>query len=404
MNSPEVRAPQIPVAMVGTFLAVGMALLIAGPNYTKFQVLGPISAYDMMIALAGILSLSRPSAALFRPSFLVFATIVLAYVVFSFVARGFGQAVIRQAAMFGYAAIAAVIVSRFAAADRIDGLAGILKAFALSSVLAQLLFGTFLLLSGASFGEEQYHYLSPASVVLNIIAAAIFLGSTSWAVRIWGTLLVFLCLYMSGHSSATLAVLAMVGVILIAPLPAFLRLSIVIAGIIAIPVLVIAMVSSNSKALDVNAMWRFFYWYSVGRQVLLENYGILGFGFGAPYASDATAELLQVTQGYSTTLGQGEESFLSPPHNFYITLPFHVGLLPSLILVFCVLRSVYRLVFSSPSSMLYRYRWLGLSLVGLSVWAGMNVVVELPHAGIFYWLILFSSIVVLYRFRGSVVA
>ena len=87
-----------------------------------------------------------------------------------------------------------------------------------------------------------------------------------------------------------------------------------------------------------------------------------------------------------------DEKYLSPMHNSFLTFAFHIGLLPSiLILIPLGKASIY--VFRRNKIKGDKNKdFLILSFIGSSVWASFNVVLELPHSSAFYWLIYFSLI------------
>jgi hypothetical protein len=399
-SAAEVSARAVPrpaavnLALLWLFLAGTLgALLFAGTSYTKLEVAGPITAYDLSLLILALLSLGFRKAIVTHRYFLLLLGICLAYAAISIGSVGFGFNLVRQFAFVLYAVIAALIVSRFLDAGDEDDLLLLLRRVAYLSIAAQLALGAILLAQGAQFGEEQYHYLSPAAIVLNLCALGWFLSSSSWVVRIGGTVAALVCLAMTGHSTALLAAAAQIALLVARVLPRRVALSVGLLSLLAVPIIILALVRTNSESFDANAMWRFFYWAAVGQQIVVEKFGVLGHGFGVPYASEEVAYLLQVVQGYTTNLGDGDESFYSTPHNFFLTLAFHIGLLPSLILLVVVWRCIARLCLSARSSPLSSQAGyaMGSGLLGICIWSAFNVVVELPHASLVFWLTFFLA-------------
>jgi hypothetical protein len=380
--------------LFGALACVLYALLFLGVAYTKTQVAAVLTAYDLSLAVLAALAIGSRRAVFDEPYFVVFTAVVAFYVLWSLAANGGGFLVVRQAAMFGYAVIGALVVSCFADARRLGALIDLLKSVAFVAVVAQLSYGLIVLLRGGGFGDEQYHYLSPAAIVFHLLALGFALTHRSAGVRIVGIPAIFLCLYMSGHSTAILSAVAMLALVWLRTLPARGRIVVIVGGIAAVPLAIMAIAARDPAFLDVNAMWRFLYWVSISKEILVDSVGVFGHGFGVPYASDATAFLLQVQQGYTTTLGEGDESFLSPPHNFLLTVAFHVGFLPACIYYAATLLLVFRLAVDRAVQG-RRARdgvGLGLAIAGITAWASFNVIIELPHASLVYWLAFFTGL------------
>jgi hypothetical protein len=381
-------------------------LLIAGPNFTKLTLVGPLTAYDFCLLLLGTLSLGVRRSTVTNRSFILFALVVASYGISSLAANGASFNLLRQLAMFLYAAIGALIVSRFIDARAEVTLLTGLRVLAVASVVLQLAVGGAALLAGEQFGDEHYHYLSPASIVLNIVALGYVLSSRHLTPKLVGVPAVFLGLYMSGHASALLAGIGQLAIYALRPLPRQLQFAVALLGLLAVPLSVWWLVTANSPVLGGNAMWRLLFWAAIFDQVMIDKLGIFGHGFGVPYASAQIEYLLQVTQGYTTTLGIGNESFESTPHNFFVTVAFHLGFLPSMIFYVAMWRVISTLCLRRrvKNPLVPRGREelaLGLALVGLSVWVAFNVVVELPHASLFFWLIFFLALQRVSRVRSG---
>lgn len=391
-SGPDMRSLDLAVLWMALFVTLAL-LLIAGTHFTKLELVGPITAYDFCLVLLGTLSLGLRKATLTNRFFFLFALVVALYGGYSVASFGANFNFLRQLAMFLYPVIAALVVSRFIDGGAEGALIAGLRWLAGASVLLQLAIGALVVLQGGSFGDEQYHYLSPASVVLNLFALGWVLAAPQVIVRLVGAPLVLLCLYMSGHSTAVLAGLAQIAVLVLRPFPRSMQVTMILVGLAGAIYAIWWLVDANDATLGGNAMWRFFFWVAVAKQILIDKFGVLGHGFGVPYASPEIEYLLQVVQGYTTTLGVGNESYESTPHNFFLTVAFHVGLLPALILYLAIWRSIVDLCFvPNPADRGGRVLGLGLSMVGASVWAAFNVIVELPHASMLFWLLLFLSL------------
>jgi len=140
---------------------------------------------------------------------------------------------------------------------------------------------------------------------------------------------------------------------------------------------------------DANAMWRIYYWMMVSKKIFIKNFAILGNGFGVPYADKNIAYFLQVVHGATTKLGDGIKGYLIPFHNSFLTIAFHIGLLPSLLLYYPFVKFVRNSSFYFKDRQM---KYLFICLIGLSVWCSFNVILELPHSSLFYWLIYFLAL------------
>jgi hypothetical protein len=90
-----------------------------------------------------------------------------------------------------------------------------------------------------------------------------------------------------------------------------------------------------------------------------------------------------------------EEKFLTPMHNSFVTIMFHIGIIPGL-LIFVPLKNAFQWAFNYKIEHAASKKFLFLSFIGFAVWASFNVILEMPHSSAFFWFIYFS---VLYEFR-----
>ena len=130
---------------------------------------------------------------------------------------------------------------------------------------------------------------------------------------------------------------------------------------------------------------------------IIEYYGILGHGFGGPFITESMNQsfLLELNSIHFDV--NPEEKFLTPMHNSFVTIMFHVGIIPGL-LILAPLKNAFQSVFSYKKENLPETMFLFLSFVGFAVWASFNVILELPHSSAFFWLMYFS---VIYEFRSK---
>jgi len=137
------------------------------------------------------------------------------------------------------------------------------------------------------------------------------------------------------------------------------------------------------------------------KESVADYYGVLGHGFGVPFVSQEAILKFREQLNYNIFEHQPEEQLLSPMHNSFITIIFHVGLIPGL-LILIPLWPVFQYLFKrNRHDKNAKLDFLLLSLAGSMVWTSFNVVLELPHSSAFFWLIYFSLIYEVYRHNKS---
>ena len=127
----------------------------------------------------------------------------------------------------------------------------------------------------------------------------------------------------------------------------------------------------------------------------------MGHGFGVPYSSQAVLDSFRDTLNSPWFEMRPEEQYLSPMHNSFITLAFHIGLIPMLLIFVPLYPAAKYLFFTPAKSHQNHLDFLVLALVGSSIWVSFNVVLELPHSSSFYWLIYFSLVYSLREFTNT---
>jgi len=368
----------------GYLFLILLLLLFLGKYFTKVHVVGPLYLFEAAYVLFFALVLLKLRLRLKYRILYVFALVSIGYLLLSLVTRhGLLGIVMRQYAAFAYFTIFLVCFGVLCKYTRNETYVRYIYLVAVLSVAANLAYLAVQLLMGQLDLKEGYNYLTPLTVMGIIVYAAHVLTCEKRRLlrylKFGGTLLLSTT---TGHSSAFLAVFILPFLVLFFRLKKIMKILVVSLLVVIIGALILFVPQFS----DANAQWRLFYWLYVAKEIMVDNFGVLGKGFGVPYASDALAYLLQVEQGASTHLGEGLESYLSPMHNSFLTIFYHIGFLPGLIVFYAHYRY-------------YRFRrrvsdrtvdFLGLSLFGMSVWCSLNVVLELPHSSLYYWLVYFA--------------
>ena len=140
---------------------------------------------------------------------------------------------------------------------------------------------------------------------------------------------------------------------------------------------------------DVNVKWRLMFWKDSLSQIT-DNFLIFGDGFGLQYASDET--ILNLNNLFSNIpYGPqilGDDKYLCAPHNSFLTMAIHIGILSIILLFFPIKNLFYNKTLIMDKEILF----LSLSLLGIVVFSSFNVILELPHSSSIFWIVFFSLI------------
>jgi hypothetical protein len=257
-----------------------------------------------------------------------------------------------------------------------------LKRLIFIGLFAQILYLLTLLLIG-QYDPEEYNYLSPLVIMLVICCSAYAFSFSKGIVLFF---ILSLCILVSltlGHSSAVLPI------VIIAFLHFFLNIRFVIIKSIIFVIGVSCLIGTIlfiPSFTDVNAIWRLLYWSLALQNIIIENFGLLGNGFGVAYCSEQDIKVLLLAFGSANDLDIFEERFLKAFHNSFLTICFHIGLLPGLLIFYPVVKFIRKEKYIHLNN---DYKFLFLCLIGLMIWSSLNVVLELPHSSLFFWLIYF---------------
>lgn len=360
-------------------------LLIFGSNFTKFNLIGPIFLYDFLLFIFFIIvfiTKFRLNSLLDTKSIGSIGIVSLLYFVIScYNHYDIIEIVIRQFALFGYLLLSYFIVKLINSANKTH--INFINYMSLLALILQIIFIIKCILQNKNI-FDGYNYFSQLTIMGIITCSALFITYNDKKIKFLGYLL---CLFISttfGHTSAFLSIFIIGITYIFMHINRFNKIIFLISSL-ALMLLIFIIVPQFH---DDNAMWRLYYWFFIINNIFIENFGIIGNGFGIPYASQETAYFLQVERGYSTHLGENMESYLSPMHNSFLTVFFHIGFLPGLLILLGHF-SFIKYIFQKNIKFNENIMFLGLSLIGLSIWASLNVILELPHSSSYYWLIYF---------------
>jgi hypothetical protein len=354
-------------------LAVLLSLILFGKNFSNIRLSGFIYLHDLLLGAFGSFCLIwyQPKLRLNYINSIAFLSIV--YLLFSLIFRNITrelerisyEMILRQFAIFYYLIFYYLIFCSMSDYSRLrlqnwlplcGGLAFLVELFYCLNIIVANQF---------SHVSEFHFYFSPAAVMgLFVFAAWVYLSSLRVIVKLTLQLITVGALFLTGHLSAVLAfavILLFFLIIRIGGRKKYVVLSFIL--------LAFAIILIMPSIFDFNLLWRVNFWKKSLENLWTNNWAILGEGFGTIYGDYFL---------FADTPNP-REPYLSPPHNSFITICHHIGLLPGLLLFL-----PYRNIFNSSN------KFIAASLVALTCWSFFNVILELPQTAAFFWVFYFS--------------
>lgn len=382
---------------MGFFILIEL-LLIFGEEFSKFHLYGPFHLYDTLLLLltaASIVLVIKYKNWQRNVPLILLVGISLVYLVWSYIQGNPLNYLVRQYAVFVYLICAYVVFVSFINEEYQRYNIRFIALIGISAFVIQFGYHFYLWIrypdDYSLFGTFNYfNKLGIMALVISGAWALVYIKSVKYRV-----LLTVAYLFMSvtlGHASAFMACLAVIFAFIMIKVKPVYKIGVSVAMI----ALLLFFYFELPQFSDTNAQWRELYWKHTIRDLVIEYYGIFGHGFGIRLVTDEIITLMNETLNNPWFEVRPEEQFITPMHNSFITVAYHIGILPSLLLL-VPLRAPFRYY-------LRRFRIKGskqkdfliLSLVGAMVWASFNVVLELPHSSAFFWLIYFT---LLYQFK-----
>jgi hypothetical protein len=407
MQTIHTYKPVVRVFSVETLITLFfITLLLFGKAFTKYNIIGPLYLHDISLLVITMLSLNRGKIRLRFPILLGMLCIAFIYLLISLLFFNLkGQLLLmafRQFNLFIYATCAYLIFNSLILKSN-DALKPIflIKLIAYLSVYLQVayLFFGYLFIEGFSiFQPLDYNYFSPLTVFGIITYGALVLAYESnifW--RFSKYLFAVVLSTTLGHSSAFLALVLILVTYLFVRITPKQRL---IAVGIAIGFFLLFLLFPQFK--DVNAGWRLLYWKHIIAQSMDQKYFLFGHGFGKPYMTHDYAVYIYQILGSPIMLEElyPLATYLSPPHNSILTIVFHIGLIPALLLFF-PLKEVFKQLALRRASDDNNKIFLLLCIIGCFVWVCFNVILELPHSSTFFWLVYFTTAFYFKSFKNN---
>lgn len=368
-----------------------LALTVFGKTFSKLQIFSlglntdhGLFAHDMLLLIIATLCLVQFRWRKNRLFFVEFVIVIsLIYLVYSFIiveANNYFY-VIRQYSIFGYMAIVYIITKHFFEEGVLKNTPKIILFLGFCSILIQTIYSiNIFLLDSLDFNQRNAY--SPM-IKMGIIFFSVYVVTSSKINTIYKAPLFVFCFLISltiGHDSVYLSL------VLSASIYIFIISSKKLKFIISFVLIVLFFITMNyiPSFTDVNANWRLIFWEDMAKRIA-DNYFFIGEGFGVNLVSEETLKVLNNLMsyhGYNVSL-VGEERFTNGPHNSFLTIAFHNGLISLLTLFLPLFYYAFKLW---P---LKKNLFMMLVFLGISVLSFFNVILELPHTSSVYWLVFF---------------
>ena len=373
-----------------------LTLLFFGKAFSKFQIVGPIYLHDAVLILITLLALNRGRMVFRFKAIFFLLLIAVAYLTISLLFFRLPAALLliafRQFNLFVYLGCSYLIFNCCIRSETdLSKPLYLIRLISRLSVWLQvslMIYGWLFVPGFSLFGESDYNYFSPLAVFGIITYSAMVLAyeKSAW-IKAGKFTAVLLLSTTLGHSSAFFAVFMVLMIyffIRITPLQRFIALGICIGAVLLLEFL--------PEFRDVNASWRLYYWQHVMDNLVHDRHFILGNGFGHAFMTYDYAQYLN-TALHSPNMTDElypMARYLVPPHNSVLTIMFHVGLIPGLLL-FIPLGPFFRQVLLRTRSSDPSINFLVYALTGCFIWIFFNVILELPHSATYFWLVYFTA-------------
>lgn len=376
-------------------------LLIFDKSFSKFHLYGPFHLFDVLLLLLTVISglniIKRRPQLHFVPILLLVAIAVL-YAVYSlYVLHSPLNYTVRQFAVIVYIVCTYLIFSSYTNSTTNGFNIRFIILIAIAASVLQIGYHLIKLLTDTSFIENLFDSFNHVSelgfMALLVLEVLLLVYMKQW----WKyALLLFLFLLMLtlGHQgSIVILYFFILGLYLFLRVNKGLKTALLAAGALGLGSLFYLLPEYFA---DHNTMWRVLYWQETIHEVMITKFGILGHGFGIVYTSPEILELMKDQINSPMFEFRPEEQYLSPMHNSFLTIAYHIGFVVML-LIFVPLKNVFAYLFNRKDHQPTVIKdFLVLSLFAVIGWSSFHVVLELPHSSVFFWLIYFTT---LYHFN-----
>jgi len=370
-----------------TFITYSTLLLlftvVFGTSFTKLQLARYIYLYDtLFILLIVLLTVFKKKLTLYKNVLIIFL-FHITYIFISFYDNRVLYLVLRQSALITYFLFASFLYINIINEYNIKTHINVIVVISAIGTAIQILY---LILKSLKSGYiemfvgNKYNYYSPAVILsLLTILSYITVVIKSRIKLIILTLIVLLCIIATGHSSAVISALIILGIYYSRKTKNSNLIT-----IITISIILIIMMFADKNYTDINAMWRLEYWKDALVTIFKKDFIIFGQGYGVSFTSKANAYHLGLNKYLNSNYS---EMYLSSFHNSFITIWYHLGLIPLILIIAPVYKNIKNSIKRSNE-----YNIIYYSLIGATIWVSFNVILELPHSSLYYWYIYYLFI------------
>lgn len=399
----DIKQSKIKIQLAATiFLTIVGALFLFDREFSKLPLKGPVYLHDFLLLLATIFALARPRLTFKFPTLFLFCLISVIYLIISIFFLDLGGNyfiyIFRQFFLFFYFICCYIIANKvFERSENIDKAIAFIKIIALWSIIFQLCYFAYLYITIPNYSPLEWFSYYSSIVIMGVLSyGAYALVYFKDFKRVLAILMTMLISGFLGHASSFFALFIMILIhfyISFSPKVRFIT-----AGVLLVLLVVLFQLPQFN---DNNATWRIIYWSQVMHRAVIDNLIIFGDGFGKPYVTLEEARVFTTELNSSfmeTGVNSKYERWITPPHNSFLTIVHHIGMLPMLLL-FVPIKSLFSQIFLEKRSTDKDRLFMFFTLWGLIMWVFFNVILELPHSAIYFWFIYFTYI--FYEKRAS---
>lgn len=351
--------------------------LVFGTSFTKYKLFENLYLYEFILIILSFISIIGLSKLNLTGGVLIFIIYGLSSIAISILKDNPVEYVLRQGMIIGYLAIAFLLYERIK--HKSKQLLNFITILSKAGFIIQVIYLLFLLYIGTNIFQGRHYYSPMIMLTLPVFTTNIVLSNNTLFEKTTWFILILLVSLTIGHSSSTLSILTVLfGVFIWKIKPKqFMSAILIIAFGVGMQYFF------NPNFSDINANFRIWYW-GVAFANTFDSSFLFGNGFGVPFVSDLQIEeFIERFGGSNDFLSSPSEKYVKAYHNSFITLFFHVGII-IILLIKPYVTGLKSLIFNTKDK---NQVYLIILLLSSSVWAAFNVVLELPHSSLLFWLI-----------------
>lgn len=372
-------------------------LLIFDKTFSKFNIIGPLYLYDALLIALTLIStiyiIKNKIRLTLWPIQLLIGIASLYFIYSYFILESPLNYMIRQFALIIYLvnmylifhAIIGTQIQKFNIRFLI-----ILGILALVTQVGFHFYNSFAVENYLASIFDDFHYFSEMGfMALFLFQVYILVYLKIWWK--WIILALFLLLITTlGHQgSSVILFFTIIGAYIFIHSKKYQKITIFGIGLVGLSGLFLFL---PSYFLDYNTLWRILYWKITLKDIFISYYGILGHGFGVKFTTPEILEAMSTQLDSPWFEVRPEEQYLTPMHNSFITIAYHIGFV-FMLFIFLPLKNMFLYIINRANlSPTKEKDFLTLSLIGLIMWSSFHVVLELPHSSALFWLVYFCTI------------